>query len=184
LFLNGDCAGTQALCGMAFWDKISHPDSTKLPHTVQFSCGVMSRAMCSEHQLTDLMTWRTVLGMQSRLFQRTFSTEHGKSSNIVWMFSVLLNSPCGGLLKSIKDFQSYTMNYRKPHVASSICLRGIIFQNPEGTLWTHIHESCSNLFRLRCWNHCVLQKQNINKWNMASLRHCVYNSLSSRSNWG
>jgi hypothetical protein len=24
-----------ALCGMAFRDKISHPDSTKLPHTVQ-----------------------------------------------------------------------------------------------------------------------------------------------------
>jgi hypothetical protein len=32
---NGDCAGTRALCGMAFWDKISHPDLTKLPHTVQ-----------------------------------------------------------------------------------------------------------------------------------------------------
>jgi hypothetical protein len=28
-------AGMCALCGMAFWDKISHPDSTKLPHTVQ-----------------------------------------------------------------------------------------------------------------------------------------------------
>jgi hypothetical protein len=25
---------------------------------------------------------------------------------------------------------------RKPHVASSICLRATIFQNPEGTLWT------------------------------------------------
>jgi hypothetical protein len=29
------------------------------------------------------------------------------------------------------------MTYRKPHVASSICLRAIIFQNPEDTLWTH-----------------------------------------------
>jgi hypothetical protein len=26
---------------------------------------------------------------------------------------------------------------RKPHVASSICLRATIFQNPEWTLWTH-----------------------------------------------
>ena len=25
----------------------------------------------------------------------------------------------------------------KPHVASSILLRATIFQNPEGTLWTH-----------------------------------------------
>jgi hypothetical protein len=29
------------------------------------------------------------------------------------------------------------MIYRKPHVASPICLRVTIFQNPEGTLWTH-----------------------------------------------
>jgi hypothetical protein len=26
---------------------------------------------------------------------------------------------------------------RKPHMASSICLRATIFQNPEGTLWTN-----------------------------------------------
>jgi hypothetical protein len=32
---NGDCTGTRALCGMAFWDEISQPDSTKWPHTVQ-----------------------------------------------------------------------------------------------------------------------------------------------------
>jgi hypothetical protein len=25
----------------------------------------------------------------------------------------------------------------KSHMASSICLRATIFQNPEGTLWTH-----------------------------------------------
>jgi hypothetical protein len=29
------------------------------------------------------------------------------------------------------------MIYRKPHMASSICLRATIFQNPEGTLWSH-----------------------------------------------
>jgi hypothetical protein len=37
----------------------------------------------------DLMTWRPVSGIRSRLFQRTCSTKHGKSSNIVWTFSVL-----------------------------------------------------------------------------------------------
>ena len=52
-------------------------------------------------------------------------------------------SPCyqgslhRGLLKSVKNFQGFTVICRKPHVASSICLRPTIFQNPEGTLWTH-----------------------------------------------
>jgi hypothetical protein len=36
-----------------------------------------------------------------------------------------------------KNFQSFTVICRKPHMASSICLRATIFQNPEGTLWTH-----------------------------------------------
>jgi hypothetical protein len=36
-----------------------------------------------------------------------------------------------------KNFQSFTVICRKPHVASSIYLRATIFQNPEGTLWTH-----------------------------------------------
>jgi hypothetical protein len=36
-----------------------------------------------------------------------------------------------------KTFQRFTVICRKPHVASSICLRATIFQNPEGTLWTH-----------------------------------------------
>jgi hypothetical protein len=46
-------------------------------------------------------------------------------------------SPYRGLLRSVKNFQSFTMICRKPHVASSICLRATIFQNPEGILWTH-----------------------------------------------
>jgi hypothetical protein len=36
--------------------------------------------------------------------------------------------------KSLRGFEKDVA--RKPHVASSICLRAIIFQNPEGTLWT------------------------------------------------
>jgi hypothetical protein len=36
-----------------------------------------------------------------------------------------------------KIFQSFTVICCKPHLASSICLRATIFQNPEGTLWTH-----------------------------------------------
>jgi hypothetical protein len=62
---------------------------------------------------------------------------HGKSLNIVWTFSVLPGSPHQGLLRSVKNFQSFTMICRKPHVACSICLHATIFQNPEGTLWTH-----------------------------------------------
>jgi hypothetical protein len=42
-----------------------------------------------------------------------------------------------GLLRSVKNFQSFTVICRKPHMASSICLRATIFQIPEGTLWTH-----------------------------------------------
>jgi hypothetical protein len=40
-------------------------------------------------------------------------------------------------LAAKKNFQSFTVICRKSHVASSICLRATIFQNPEGTLWTH-----------------------------------------------
>jgi hypothetical protein len=36
-----------------------------------------------------------------------------------------------------KEFRSFFMIRRKPHVACSICLRAKIFQNPEETLWTH-----------------------------------------------
>jgi hypothetical protein len=36
-----------------------------------------------------------------------------------------------------KTFQSFTMNCREQYVASSIFSRATIFQNPEGTLWTH-----------------------------------------------
>jgi hypothetical protein len=41
------------------------------------------------------------------------------------------------LLAPKENFQSFTMICRKPHVAISICLRATIFENPEGTLWTH-----------------------------------------------
>jgi hypothetical protein len=44
----------------------------------------------------------------------------------------LMQTACGK-----KNFQSFTVICRKPHVANSICLRATIFQNPEGTLWTH-----------------------------------------------
>jgi hypothetical protein len=37
------------------------------------------------------------------------------------------------LLVAEKNFQSFTVICRKPHVASSICLRATIVQNPEGT---------------------------------------------------
>jgi hypothetical protein len=36
-----------------------------------------------------------------------------------------------------KNFQSFAVICRKPHVASSIYLCATIFQNPEWTLWTN-----------------------------------------------
>jgi hypothetical protein len=76
------------------------------------------------------------------------STEHGKNSNLVWRSSCYQGCPYRGLLRLVKKFQSFTMICHKPHVASSICLRTTIFQNLEGTLWTH----CTTpdlLYRLR-----------------------------------
>jgi hypothetical protein len=46
-------------------------------------------------------------------------------------------SPHRGLLRSVKNFHSFAVICHKPHVATSICLRATIFQNPEWTLWTH-----------------------------------------------
>jgi hypothetical protein len=47
-------------------------------------------------------------------------------------------------------FQSFAVIYCKPHVASSICLRATIFQNPEWTLWTHC-TSIAPLKLQKCW---------------------------------
>jgi hypothetical protein len=69
-----------------------------------FSCGFMSRTMCSEHQLTDVLIWKPVSRLRSRLFQRTCSSEHGKSSNIVWTFSVLQREPTWRSTRSVKNF--------------------------------------------------------------------------------
>jgi hypothetical protein len=53
-------------------------------------------------------------------------------------------SPHRGLLRSVKTFQSFTVFCRKPHVASSICLRATIFQNPEGTHCAIIYIKITN----------------------------------------
>jgi hypothetical protein len=50
----------------------------------------------------------------------------------------------------IRVFQSFTVFCRKPNLASSICLRATIFQNPEGTLWTHCITRSSSRRR---WYH-------------------------------
>jgi hypothetical protein len=44
-----------------------------------------------------------------------------------------------------KNFQSFAVIYRKPHVANSICLRATIFENPEWTLWTDCMLKVDNL---------------------------------------
>jgi hypothetical protein len=64
-------------------------------------------------------------------------------------------SPHRCLLRSVKNFQSFTVICRKPHVASSICLRATIFQNPDGTLWTHCILRPSGLIVLYCFYMCA-----------------------------
>jgi hypothetical protein len=71
-----------------------------------------------------------------RIRQSLCSKQHGKSLNIVWTFFVLQRECTSRFTRSVKNFRTFTMICRKPHVASSICLRATIFQNPEGTLWT------------------------------------------------
>ncbi|PNF42443.1 hypothetical protein B7P43_G09591, partial [Cryptotermes secundus] len=54
--------------------------------------------------------------------------------------SSVFRTPVNGLhdLKTrIRSAISFTMICSKPRVASSICLRATIFQNADGTLWTH-----------------------------------------------
>jgi hypothetical protein len=95
------------------WQRLSNALAsmfTRHNTTGFFSCGVISRAMCAEHQLTDLMTWRPVSGMRSRLFQRTCSTEHGKSSIIVWTFSVLPREPTSRSTEVSKKLPEFHCN--------------------------------------------------------------------------
>jgi hypothetical protein len=76
---------------------------------------------------------KTRIGMRSRLFLRTWSTEHGKSSNMVWTFSVLPRQPTSSSTEVMKNINSFAMTCRKANVASSIHLRVTSFQIPEGT---------------------------------------------------
>jgi hypothetical protein len=62
-------------------------------------------------------------------------------------------SPHRRLLRSVKNFQSFSVICRKPHVASSICLRATIFQNPEGSLWTFC------IFTLVPWSRVTFRKK-------------------------
>jgi hypothetical protein len=119
--------------------------------------------------------------MWSPLVARRTSRRYSSSCHVLWGMSAGIaviaflirdmissgRSPCyqgsphRGLLRSVKNFQSFAMTCRKPHAASSICLRATIFQNPEGTLWTH----CITLYayntkpfiviEIKC--HCILK---------------------------
>jgi hypothetical protein len=93
--------------------------------------------MCSEHQL---MTWWPEDQYQE--CDLGYSSGHAPQNMARALISsgrppCYQGSPNRGLLRSVKNFQSFTVICRKPHVAGSICLRAKIFQNPEGTLWTH-----------------------------------------------
>jgi hypothetical protein len=91
------------------------------PHTLHMrtksvlkTCHSCLSAVCSEHQLTDLMTWRPYqecdLGYSSGHAPQNmarFRISSGRSP-------CYKGSPHRGLLRSAKNFQSFTMICRKP----------------------------------------------------------------------
>jgi hypothetical protein len=75
-----------------------------------------------------------------------------------------------------KNFQSFTVICRKPHVASSICLRATIFQNPEGTLWTHC---------ILCYNSCDFStRDGVNRLLLSDLKLHYKSYLNGISDYG
>jgi hypothetical protein len=104
-------AGMRALCGMAFWDKISHPDSTQF-----------NKQPPSDYAIRD---WQ-------RRFLETGSVHDCKRSGRPGVSDECVETIRASFVRSpIKS------TCHKPHVASSICLCATNFQNPECTLWTH-----------------------------------------------
>jgi hypothetical protein len=86
-------------------------------------------------------------------------------------------SPHQGLLRSVKNFQSFAVICRKPHVASSSFLRATIFQNPEWTLWTRCIVSCTRV--------CTFLKMFAVKiiWNRILEQHAMsYRNINMRMN--
>jgi hypothetical protein len=113
--------------------------------------------------------------MWAPLVARTTSRRYSSSCHVLWSMSAgtaeiaflirVFRSSRHLLAAKKKNFQSFTVICRKPHVASSICLRATIFQNPEGTLWTHCifiyivffccwHVNCVDLCVI-VWINCV-----------------------------
>jgi hypothetical protein len=88
------------------------------------------RAMCFEHQLTDLMTWGTVsecdLGYSIGHAPQNMARARISSGR----YPYYQGSPHRGLLRSVKSFQSFSVICHKLHVASSICLRAKNFSKP------------------------------------------------------
>jgi hypothetical protein len=79
------------------------------------------------------------------LVARKTSRRYSRSCHVLWSMSagiaeiaflirVFRSSSHLFAAKKLPDFH---YNLPQTHVASSICLRATIFQNPEGTLWTH-----------------------------------------------
>jgi hypothetical protein len=70
------------------------------------------------------------------------------------------------LLAAKRKLPEFTIICRKPHMASSICLRAISFQTPEGTLWTHVNKYTSsprkkfkNYILRSIIRHCCIRKR-------------------------
>jgi hypothetical protein len=77
-----------------------------------------------------------------RIFQRTCSTEHDKSSNFVWTLSILPREPTSRSTEVNKRLPEFPCNLLQTALVSSICLQAKIVKNPEQTLWTHCTFAC------------------------------------------
>jgi hypothetical protein len=108
-----------------------HSGFWKTPFTRHNTTGFFPVGLCSEHQLTDLMNWRPVFGMRSRLFQPICSTEHDKARISSGCYPCYQRSPHTEVSKKRPEFRC-----NLPQAACSICLRATVFQNPEWTLLT------------------------------------------------
>ena len=96
-------------------------DSSFSRRHLSLTCGVMSRALFTSHQLLDSMTRRSVSQLRTRpLFMLLCSSEHAKSLNIDWTMSVLPRLSRVWCTKQVKNFRILTTNHSKMHVSRLI----------------------------------------------------------------
>jgi hypothetical protein len=91
-------------------------------------------------------------------------------------------SPHRGLLRSIKDFQSFPVICCKLLVASSIFLRAKIFKNPEQTFWHTVH----SYVIARCWRRSWVTALHSMNWSLLLATTVLSPSRNNiqKNHWG